>query len=154
MSLRPRVCIIKKYHFEIHGCWQGFLRWFLIASWLCCQPIRSQVWKFLLTYRDLNALCKNDSRPHIQWLCPWYWGTNSYFECSTSVWNEPGAWLSIKMPSHGIGIPIIKIRQFHDCLIFIMGIPVYTWGDDRYVVTGSRVSIQWLLIPCLSWRRV
>ena len=49
--------------------------------------------------------------------------------------QTPGVQLNIKCPLTNIGIPMIKIRQFHDCLIFIMRIPI-----SGKIVLGESVS--------------
>ena len=53
-TLKSGAWIIENIHGNSISVDVGFLAWILIGWWLCCQPVRNQVWKSLLTYMDFN----------------------------------------------------------------------------------------------------
>ena len=58
--------------------------------------------------------------------------------------SSPGPNLNIKMVFPGMGIPIIKIRQSLDCLIFVMGIPIHYFEMVSW----------WPLLSLLFWDHI
>ena len=62
---RAQIIYYVKYMLKFILVSKNFLTWLLIGWQLCCQPIRCQVWKSLLTNMDFNKEMSQKSRPQM-----------------------------------------------------------------------------------------
>ena len=98
-------------------------------------------------------MCKSvtsfDHYNHNQGIFPklWYFSQDFSYEIMNPLWNEsqePVLHLNIKTFFPGMGIPMLKIRQSQECLIFNMWIPLLV-RRHLYIETGPRLPADTVL---------